>query len=219
MFVRIGLVVIAMLFATQAAAQENQWGVSFAVTPSWETGPGVNRLFAADRIDMRGSDWRLGFVRGADVDGDWGISLVKTTIADNSSVDFDVQDCSRGPCGTFLRTTGPARLTGFEVHQFEPFKTWRDRFQIGMLGAVGLGWLQGNSVHRRTTTEHGDEEAFDAPASELFPPTQTMIPLLRLELAAAATIVPGLKVRAGGGFSMPGYHTFGMTFVYLIPQR
>lgn len=217
MFRRIALVMTAMLaFASPVAAQD-QWGVSFAMTPSWETGPGVNRLFAADRIDMQGSDVRFGFVRGEDLAGDWGMSLVKTTIADNSSLDVDVSTCGRGSCGTFLRTVGKTRLTGFEVHKFEPFKTWRDRVQIGMLGAVGLGWLRGQ-IYKRTTSEEGEVVSFDTNANELFPPSQSVVPLLRMEIAAAAIVVPGLKVRASGGFSMPGYHTFGVTFVYLIPR-
>jgi hypothetical protein len=108
-------------------------------------------------------------------------------------------------------------MTGFEVHQFEPFKTWRDRVQIGMLGAVGLGWLRGQ-IYKRTTSEVGDVESFDTNAGELYPPSKSVVPLLRLEIAAAALVVPGLKVRASGGFSMPGYHTFGVTFVYLMPR-
>lgn len=216
MFRRIALVVLAILAATPAAAQD-QWGVSFALTPSWETGPGVNRLFAADRVDMRGSDFRFGFVRGFELEGDWGMSFVRTTINSNSSLDVDVSPCGRGSCGTFLRTVEPTRLTGFEFHQFQPFKTWRNRVQLGMLGAVGLGWLRGQ-VYKRTTTEDSDVEAFDASAGELFPPSQSVLPLLRMEVAAAAIVVPGLKVRASGGFSMPGYHTFGLSVVYLIPR-
>lgn len=217
MLKRTVLVTLAMLmFAGQAAAQD-QWGVSFAMTPAWETGPGVNRLFGADRIDMHGSDIRFGFVRGVDTAGDWGLSFLKTTIADNSSLDVDVSDCSRGSCGTFLRTIGPTRMTGFEVHKFEPFKTWRERVQIGMLGAVGLGWMRGQ-IYKRTTSEDSDVESFDTKAGELFPPTQNVVPLLRMEIAAAAVVVPGLKVRASGGFAMPGYHTFGVSFLYLIPR-
>lgn len=217
MLKRFVLVMIALLmFAGQAVAQD-QWGVSFALTPSWETGPGVSRLFAADRIDMEGSEVRFGFVRGVDTAGDWGMSFVKTTIANDSSIDFDVTPCSRGNCGTFMRTMEKTRLTGFEIHKFEPFKTWHDRVQIGMLGAVGLGWLQGH-VYKRMTSDAGDVESFDANANELFPPTQSVVPLLRMEVAGTAVVVPGLKVRASGGFAMPGYHTFGLTFVYLIPR-
>jgi hypothetical protein len=215
---RIGLVAIgALMFAQPVLAQEDHWGATFAVTPSWETGVGVKHLFAADRIDMRGSDMRFGFVRGWDTDGDWGISFVRTTIANNSSLDVDVTPCSRGNCGTFLRTTQPTRMTGFEAHKFEPFKTWRNRVQIGGLGAVGAAWMRGK-VYKLTTAEDGDVESWDANASDMFPPTHNLVPLVRVELAGAAIVAPGLKVRASGGFSMPGYHVFNLTFVY-IPHR
>jgi hypothetical protein len=214
---RITLVTVAVFaFAGQAAAQ-NQWGVSFALTPSWQSGPGIDKLFSADRVDMEGSEFRFGFIRGVDLDGDWGVSLVRTTIADDSSLDVDVSTCGRGSCGTFLRTTGPTRMTGFEVHYYEALKTWRNRFQIGTVGAAGLGWLRGQ-VYKRTTSENGDVELFDAKAGELFPPSTSVMPLLRMEIAAAAIVVPGVKIRASGGFAMPGYHTFGVTFVYLIPR-
>jgi hypothetical protein len=215
---RIAPVMLIVLIAAAPAAAQDQWGVSFALTPSWESGPGVNRLFAADRVDMTGSDFRFGFVRGIDLAGDWGMSVVRTTIDRDSSLDVDVAKCGRGNCGTFLRTTEPTRLTGFEFHQYQPFKTWKDRIQIGLVGAVGLGWLQGH-VYKRTTTEESDVEAFDAKAGELFPPSTSVLPLARMELAVAGIIVPGLKVRASGGFSMPGYHTFGLSFLYLIPDR
>ena len=45
------------------------------------------------------------------------------------------------------------------------------------------------------------------------------MPLARIELAVAGIIVPGFKVRASGGFGMPGYHTFNIAFVYLISPR
>lgn len=218
MFRRIALVMLIVLMAAIPATAQDKWGVSVALTPSWESGPGVNRLFAADRVDMTGSDFRFGFVRGFDLEGDWGMSFVRTTIDRDSSLDVDVAPCGRGSCGTFLRTLEPTRLTGFEFHQYQPFKTWKDRIQIGMVGAVGLGWLRGQ-VYKRTTTEERDVEAFDASAGELFPPSNSVLPLLRMELAVAGIVVPGLKVRASGGFSMPGYNTFGLSFVYLIPDR
>jgi hypothetical protein len=218
MFRRIALVVLAILTLAAPAAAQDQWGISFALTPAWETGPGVSKLFAADRIDMRGSDFRFGFVRGFDLEGDWGMSFVRTTIDSESSLDVDVSACGRGNCGTFLRTFEPTRLTGFEFHQYQPFKTWKNRVQVGMLGAVGLGWLKGQ-VYKRTTTENSDVETFDANAGELFPPSKSVLPLARMELAVAAIVVPGLKVRATGGFSMPGYNTFGLSFVYIIPRH
>jgi hypothetical protein len=218
MFRRIALVTLGILMLPGRVAAQDQWGASFAMTPSWQTGPGISRLFAADRVDMHGSEVRWGFVRGADLAGDWGISFVKTTIASDSSLDVDVSSCGRGNCGTFFRTTEGTRMTGFEFHKFEPFKTWRDRVQVGMLGAVGLARMQGQ-IYKRTTTDDSDVESFDTNAGELFPPSTSVVPLLRMELAAAVIVVPGLKVRASGGFAMPGYHTFGFSFLYLIPSR
>jgi hypothetical protein len=214
---RIVLVTIAVLTVASPAAAQDHWGVSFAVTPSWETGPGVKQLFTADRIEMQGSEIRFGVVRGQDLSSEWGISFVRTTIADNSSLDVGMSACDRGNCGTFLRTIEPTRLTGFEAHRFEVLKTWRDRFQVGTIGAVGVGWLRGQ-IYKRTTSDNGDQESFDAKAGELFPPSTSIMPLLRIEIAGSAVVVPGVKVRASGGFSMPGYHTFNVTFVYLIPR-
>jgi len=216
MLKKIGLITItALMFAQTVFAQDDQWGVSMAVTPSWETGLGVKHLFGADRIDMRGSDFRIGFVRGWATDHDWGVSLVKTTIANNSSLDVDVTSCARGTCGTYFHTTPTTRMTGVEFHKFEPFKTWRDRIQIGGLGAVGVGWMRGQ-VYKLTTSDGGDVESFDVRASEMYPLTHSVVPLVRVELAAAAVVAPGVKIRASGGFSMPGYHVFNVGVMYFI---
>jgi hypothetical protein len=217
MWRKIGLVTIAVvIFASDVAAQD-QWGLSVALTPSWQTGPGMKFVFDADRIDLSGSEVRVGFVRGMDIAGDWGLSFVNTAISDDSTLDFGVSPCRRGNCGTFLRTVDRTRMTGFEFHQFQPFKTWRERVQIGAVGAIGLGWLRGQ-IYKRTTSDEGDVESLNADAGELFPPSTSVMPLAKLEIAVAGIVIPGLKIRASGGFSMPGYHTFGVTLVYLIPR-
>jgi hypothetical protein len=218
MLKRIIFVVVILLLVTSPSLAQDKWGVSFAVTPTWQTGPGVKQLFTADRIDMQGSEVRYGFVRGQELSSEWGISFVRMTIDNDSSLDKDVAPCERGSCGVFLRTTAPTRVTGIEAHRFEVLKTWRERFQLGTIGAVGIGWLRGQ-VYKRTTTDESDVELYDAKAGELFPPSTSIMPLLRIEIAGSAFITQGLKVRASGGFSMPGYHTFNLTFVYLIPHR
>src|SRR5206468_5452963 len=110
-------------------------------------------------------------------------------------LDVDTAPCSRGTCGTFLRTVDSTRMTGFEFHQFQPFKTWRERVQLGMIGAVGLGWVRGH-VYKRTVTDASDTETFAAEGGEIFPPSKSVMPLARIELAVAGIIVPGFKVRA-----------------------
>jgi hypothetical protein len=121
-------------------------------------------------------------------------------------------------CGTFYRSRAQTRLTGGEFHQFRPFMTWRDRMQVGMVGAVGMGLLRG-TADKRITTEQGLVEAAVVTADELFPPSASVVPLMKLEIAATGIVAPGLKFRVGGGFSMPGYHTFGITASYLVPNR
>lgn len=211
------LVLIATLVLAGDARAQDQWGVGAGLTPSWHTGAPVRYLFGADQVDMRGSEARFGVVRGNLLEGDWGFSFVDKSIDENSTLRIDQSSCSRGQCGTFYRTLSRTRLTGVEFHQFEPIKTWRDRVQLGLVGAVGVGWLRGN-LYKRTINDQGDVESFTTPAEELFPPSASVVPLMRLELAATGIIGTNLKVRVGGGFGMPGYHTFGISVFYFVPQ-
>ena len=207
---------IGLATAGQANAQE-LWGVSVALTPSWNSGPGVAALFGANQADLHGSEIRIGFVRGIDIDSDWGLSFISTTVAANSTVQADLTPCSRGTCGTFLRTIDRTRMTGFEFHQFQPLKTWRERVQLGLIGGVGLGWMHGD-VEKRVVTDASDVTT-TVDAGEFYPPSKTVVPLVRVEVAVAGIIVPGFKVRASGGFGMPGYHTFNIAFIYLIDSK
>ena len=211
-------VLVVLALESPVAAQSNAlWGVNVALTPSWQTGPGISALFGSDRVDLHGSEVRVGVVRGVDVDSDWGFSFISTSIAANSTVDVDTTSCSRGTCGTFLTTMDRTHMTGFEFHQFQPFKTWKDRVQIGMLGAVGLGWVHGE-ISKRTVTDASIVQS-TVPAGELYPPSKSVVPLMRLEIAGAGIIVPGFKVRVSGGFGMPGYHTFGISFIYFVGSK
>jgi hypothetical protein len=214
----VSLVVLAVCFAASPLRAEDQWGFSVGLTPNWQTGAPVKHLFAADDIQMHGSEVRFGVVRGDLYGGDWGFSFVDKSIDEDSTVMVNAAVCEFGPCGTFYRSLPQTRLTGVEFHQFRPFMTWRDRVQIGMVGAVGVGWLRG-TADKRTTSALGSVESHVVTADELFPPSASVVPLMKLELAATGILAPGLKVRVGGGFSMPGYHTFGITASYLVPKR
>jgi hypothetical protein len=209
---------LALCSLASPVAAEDQWGVSVGITPTWQTGAPVRHLFGADVVDMRGSEVRFGVVRGDLYEGDWGLSFVDKSIDEDSSVQVDRNGCALIQCGTFYRSRAQTRLTGVEFHQFRPFMTWRDRIQVGMVGAVGVGWLRG-TADKRITTEQGVVEAAVVTADELFPPSASVVPLMKLEVAATGIVAPGLKIRIGGGFSMPGYHTFGITASYLVPTR
>lgn len=213
----LAVVLVLLGLATEASAQD-QWGLDISVTPSWQTGTPARYLFQADRIDLTGSEVTFGFVRGELLGGDWGMSFVNKAIAKNSTLDVDVSPCGRGTCGTFYRTISRTRMTGLEFHQFLPYKTWRGRAQLGMVGSVGVAWLRG-TLYKRTVTEESDVESFQAAADELYPPSQAIVPLLSMEIAGSGVVTNGIKVRASGGFSMPGYHTFRVTVIYLFPNR
>ena len=212
------LVALTLCSLASPVAAEDQWGLSVGLTPSWQTGAPVRYLFAADEIEMRGSEVRLGVIRGDLFEGEWGLSYVDKSIDEDSSLQVDRDGCALTQCGTFYRSRAQTRLTGVEFHQFRPFMTWRERVQVGMVGAVGVGWLRG-TADKRITTAQGDIESAVVTADELFPPSASVVPLMKLEIAATGIIAPGLKVRVGGGFSMPGYHTFGITASYLVPTR
>jgi hypothetical protein len=45
------------------------------------------------------------------------------------------------------------------------------------------------------------------------------VPLGRIEIAAAAILTPGLKVRVSGGFSFPATQVFSITVNYLFGSQ
>jgi hypothetical protein len=212
------LVLLVALSAASPARAQDQWGFSAGLTPSWQTGNPSRFLFAADQMNMKGSEVRFGVVRGDLIGSDWGFSFVDKSIDENSTLQVDTSTCGAVRCGTFYRVQSRTRLTGVEFHQFQAYKTWRDHVQMGMVGAVGVGWLRG-TASKQTVSEQGVLESFTVPADELYPPSESVVPLLKLEIAATGIFGPGLKVRVGGGFSMPGYHTFDITVFYLVPGK
>jgi hypothetical protein len=207
---KISLVVLAVCFAASPLRADDQWGISIGLTPAWHTAAPARQLFGADQIDMTGSEVRFGVVRGDLFEGDKSIDA-------DSTLEIDRAACPLGSCGTFYRAQPQTRLTGVEFHQFRPFKTWKERVQLGLVGAVGVGWLRGNA-DKWTATEQGEVRSV-VTANELFPPSTGIVPLMKLELAGTGIVAPGLKLRVGGGFSMPGYYTFGFTASYLVPNR
>jgi hypothetical protein len=213
---KLSLVVVAVCLAAAPLRAEDQWGVSVGLTPAWHTAAPSRQLFGAEQIDMTGSEVRFGVIRGDLFEGDWGISFVDKSIDENSTLSVDNATCPAA-CGAFYRTQPQTRLSGVEFHQFRPFKTWYERVQLGLVGAVGVGWMRG-TADKRTTTEDGEVRSL-VTADELFPPSASIVPLMKLEIAATGIVAPGLKIRVGGGFSMPGYHTFGITASYLVPTR
>lgn len=223
---RIAAIVLVgtLWFPSVSLAQglRNYWGVEADVAPSWEAIDAFKGLFDADSMTFKGSGFRIGFVRGAILGGDWGVSFVRKRVDNASYVWRPSSACAS--CGTFLAASGN-EIIGVEIHRFDPFATIKRRVQIGVDAAVGVGKLTG-TVHDTTVsssspavvqTSTQDVDAFNliAPAGH---PWQVM-PLGRVELAVAGVIGPDLKVRASGGFEFPGYTRFSLGAIYLFGAR
>ena len=212
--------VLGLLFCSvpaQAQARRTYWGIGGGVAPKWEVPSAFKTLFNADSLSFDGSEFRIGFVRGAILDGDWGVSFVHISVSDNSSVTRLSSACAG--CGSFFTTSG-ASFTGVEIHRFVPFGTIKQRVQIGMNFAGGVAHLNG-TAHEVTVTGPGSVNQ-DVPASTLFAPGGNewkAVPLAKAEVAVGVILGPDLKIRASGGLDLPGYDRFNITVVYLFGAR
>ncbi len=225
---------VCVFFAVQAFAQESSWGVSGAFVPSW-TVPADNvvfrAMFAADAVDITGSEFRIGFVRGRTLGGDWGVSFVRRKLKDGSTLSSDLYTDPSLPGveqGEFT-TLRNVELTGVEVHKFSPFGTIARRVQIGLVFGGGIGSAKGELDTRSVSVDYSfvgnrmiqtpveTRETLDA--KELVYPGNGLVALGRLELAVAGIVAPGFKVRASGGMAFPGMHTFSIAGVYLIGAK
>src|SRR5262245_32345667 len=92
----VGLVTLLTPAAALAQNDEgpNRWGVAVSFAPSWKVPEGDSpfgklaevALTAGDLgYDVSGSDFRIGFVRGRHLQGDWGVSYVRRTFKEGSS--------------------------------------------------------------------------------------------------------------------------------------
>jgi hypothetical protein len=147
-------------------AQSNQpssWGVVGTFVPRWEIPPSLEPVatlhFSEDdasieELDLRGQEFRIGIARGRMLSGDWGVSFVRRTYADD-----DIQGSGGGGCeggsvpggATVLQcmdlrnniSRRDVLLNGLEVHKFIAFATIRQRVQIGLNIGGGFGTASG----------------------------------------------------------------------------
>jgi hypothetical protein len=225
------LIALGLFFAVPASAQESSWGIAGSFVPSW-TVPADNAvakaMFGADSLDISGSEFRIGFVRGRMLGGDWGVSFVRRKLKDGSTISSDLYTDPELPSlqqGEFT-TLRNVELTGVEVHKFTPFGTIAKRVQIGLLFGGGIASSKGELDARTVSVDYrftGNQivmtpvetrETLDA--KELVFPGNGLVPLGRLEIAVSGIVMPWLKVRASGGMAFPGTHSFSIAGVYLI---
>jgi hypothetical protein len=186
-----------------ALAQDSYWGLSASFTPSWKANDRFKVLFQADELDLSGSEFRVGVVRGRTLGGDWGLSLVRKSLKDGGVVD--------GENGRYVLGSD-VTLLGGTIDKFAVFGTIKDRVQIGMLLGIGAAQIKGAAVLEGTGPVAAKEALGFAGRDIKFSP------LARLELAVAVIVVEGFKIRASGGLSYPGLSTFSIGGVYLFER-
>jgi hypothetical protein len=241
--VLISLVALIASTGTARAQDATRWGISGSLVPSWTMAKQLSDLLVAvdpdadsSSVDIRGSEFRIGFVRGRELGGDWGVSFVRKQLRSGSHVAesrmvplFDDRGryIGDGPEGFAYDLEG-ATLTGVEYHRFRPFTTIKERVQIGLTYGGGIGQLAGYA--RGVESGAGGTRAVERPVDALFDDgevgllsvvdyTLKPVPLAKFELTVAGLVAPGLKVRASGGFNVPGYEVGSISLVYLFGSR
>jgi hypothetical protein len=233
------LIAAAVLVGASSAAfaQDSAWGVSGSFTPTWRVPDNaIKNLFDARAVDLSGSEFRIGIVRGKEFGGDWGVSLVRKRFKEGSTVtrESEVEIQNGFYPALYGFTTQDTSLLGVEAHKYANFGTIKDRVQVGMVFGGGIGQLRG-SVNRAAVVYDGSGAGEDdlgqeitrfddtgIAATELFAPLGfeiEWVPLFRTELAVTGIVAPGFKVRASGGFSMPGTQLFSLTGIYYFGAR
>ena len=212
-------------------AQDSSWGVTGSIVPTWTVPSRLSPVLGNDVV-VSGSDFSVGIVRGRALSGDWGVSFVRQSWKDGSHVGDVELDCQyANGCFQYGSSyaTSQVTLRGVKIHKFVPFGTIKQRVQIGMNFAGGIGYVRGNV----NNDEYGINTTFlnnqligqqtqdttvllarDKIASGL--KLGGRLPLGDLQLAVAFLTMPGLKVRAAGGLNFPGTTSFSLTGVYFF---
>ena len=211
---------LSLMLPGIAAAQDTRWGVQASFTPKWTGNESFTKWIVDGTADVEGSEWTIGFVRGAMNGGDWGLSYVRKPFKDGSTFVENDEECG-GPsgCSTFVdtNTTRGVYLRGVEVHFFIPVYS-KSRFQIGINAGGGAGFFEGDVDVVSTSQNPGQPpftDTYTDEASEVFWP---VTPLIKAEAQVAITVAPGLKIKAGGGLNTPGY-AFRIGAMYLFGAK
>lgn len=205
------LVVAVIVFSSVALspittyAQDTYWGVAGEFTPRWESLDQLDVAYDADAFEIAGNTFRIGFVRGRTLGGEWGVSFVRKGVRDGSLI---VRD------GDLFTFRDDVVMNGVEINKFAPFGTIKDRVQIGLIVGGGVAGVSGTAAG--PTGESVEVERVFALAGD---EDVGVHPLFRLELAGAAIVGAGFKIRVSGGFDWPGTAKFGIGGVYFFGER
>jgi hypothetical protein len=222
----------------QASDEPTRWGVTASFIPVWNVPPGWKINITADQVNVDGFELTVGFVRGRDLGGDWGLSLVQKAFRRGSHIVRGEGTPCYGQFGCVTeRTTIAARdtsLLGLELHRFFAFSTIKRRLEIGLNVAAGVAEVRGTAEKTRlypivttdpistaiTAVTQGQETtAVSATQLFSFGGDYKYSPLCKLQLGVGAMITRGLKVRMEAGLNLPGYQDASVTVVYFFGGR
>ena len=207
----VGLLGLPMSAAAQI--DDTSWGITGGFSPQWSVPGGVLAdLFDASDLDVKGPEFRLGVIRGTTLGGEWGLSLIHKRLSRESTIAIEGSD------SLVNVVADDAEMLGVEVHRFFPFGTIGNRVQLGVNLGGGIAQLRGFVTGAYVSATQAN---FTLPFSEAFEVTDREIdylPIGRAEIAAAVLAGERLKVRFSGGFNMPGFQVFSVSFSYLLGQ-
>jgi len=220
-----------LVVPTVALAQnETHWGAAGSFTRQWKVPSQLEELFDGT-VDLKGTDFAIGIVRGRHRGGDWGLTFIHKQVKDGSRVEKFEEECEfTNGCfldGSSYVTRGVA-VNGVELHNYIPFGTIKQRVQIGMNFAGGVGRFTGELEERQLSAElipggrfpgpgRSIETLTTQPASELI--GTSILPLLKVQIALGFIVNPSFKIRAQGGIDLPGYELFSVTGVVFFGAR
>jgi hypothetical protein len=211
-----------------SAQDQSHWGIQATVAPGWSTPTSIGTALGGT-IDMRGSDFTVGFVHGRELGGDWGVSFVRKAVTDGSRADDVSQNCFSTAC--FLdgesRVYTNTAMTGIEIHKYVNFVTIQRRVQIGMNFAGGIASVSGTQIRTVYSADVVGSDRFGNPiaiqqqAISVEPADfgVSPFPLAKIQLAVGVLATHGVKIRAAGGLNVPGVEAFSVTGVYLFGAR
>ena len=199
--------------------ERNLWGVSASIIPGflpqWEAPQAFKAFYLADEIDLRGSEFQVGVVRGSMSGGDSGWSFFRQPVAEGS---FVHDEEGAGPVR--LTAAGDTTLDGVLYHRYAPFTTMRDRVQIGMIVSGGAGWYRGTVDRSRSeegvTTDDRVAANFLSGLARQGDSRWIPMPVFRLEAAVAGMLGAGFKARVSGGYGLPNGRVIRIGVVYLV---
>lgn len=220
----VGFVLILIIPYTASAQskppdQQAHWGIGFSVTPSWEITDQLTNLFdldEGDSVNLTGTEFTIGILRGSTRGGDWGVSYVRKPFDDGSGGVDVGEDCFTA---TVCRPTTETTVTqdvvynGVEAHKFMAFLK-KPRVQAGLNIAGGVGKPSGTII---TITDRFEPTGFNQQGPTGFKPVHeeesspaeeelfAYMPFFKLEGEADIVLAPGLKVKIAGGFNFPAY--------------